>query len=246
MALINCRNCGKTISDKAKACPKCGTPISASNQETDANFQDLNDVCEAHKQSNKVALVAIIILGIMGILGIGGWLWHEKEQRRIQYEQQIAEQIRQDSIYSAEMVEKAKQDSIIKAKDMVNSIKNEVERIWDNDQYLSPEFQKLMKEDERLCVQYECICCIDYDLWTMSQEGIPGNPHVVQVSDVTETTAKVIVEYQLYSDEPPKTAILLLIKINNQWRVDEIIHGEIYEKRELSRCINEIKHQGYQ
>jgi rubrerythrin len=245
MALIKCNECGQIVSDRATTCPKCGAPISSSNQETDAYSQDLNDVYEAHDKRNKLAHVAIIALGLLGILGIGGWLWHEKEQRRIQYEQQIANQIKQDSIYRAELREQVRQDSITKAKEMVvNSIKKEVERIWDNDQYLSPEFQKLIKEDERLCAQYECICCIDYDLWTMSQEGVFGNPHVVQVSDVTETTAKVNVEYQVYSDEPPKTAILLLIKINNQWRVDEIIHGDKYEKRELSKCINMIKRQG--
>ncbi len=27
MALIKCSECGKSISDKAKACPKCGAPI---------------------------------------------------------------------------------------------------------------------------------------------------------------------------------------------------------------------------
>ena len=116
MALIKCSECGHMISDRAKACPKCGAPINASNQETDAFNQGLNDKCETREQRNKLALVAIIALVLLGLLGIGGWLWHENEQRQIQYEQQMAEQIRKDSIYRAEKVEKARQDSLMLAK----------------------------------------------------------------------------------------------------------------------------------
>lgn len=32
MALITCSNCGKMVSDKAKACPHCGSPVQASSQ----------------------------------------------------------------------------------------------------------------------------------------------------------------------------------------------------------------------
>lgn len=31
MALINCRVCGKTVSDKAESCPHCGTPVANAN-----------------------------------------------------------------------------------------------------------------------------------------------------------------------------------------------------------------------
>ena len=262
MALITCNNCGKKVSDKAKACPHCGHQIGLDNKHGESSQPRFNQIQEVQAQTERAiisepveyykepkhkgsaGLIAIIVIGLLALLGVGGWLWYGNNQKRAEQERQmaiLAEKARQDSIAAAELREQARQDSI--TKEIANSIKNEVERIWDNDQYLSPEFQKLIKEDESLCVQYECICCIDYDLWTMSQEGDSGNPHVVQVSDVTETTAKVIVEYQLYSDAPPETAILLIIKINNQWRVDEIIHGDIYEKRELLKCINNIKHQ---
>ena len=32
MALINCHECGKEISDRAVACPHCGCPIEADNK----------------------------------------------------------------------------------------------------------------------------------------------------------------------------------------------------------------------
>lgn len=41
MALINCPECGKQISDKAGACPNCGCPIA--NAPTDVKIRALSD-----------------------------------------------------------------------------------------------------------------------------------------------------------------------------------------------------------
>lgn len=35
MALINCSECGKEVSDKAASCPNCGNPIAGGNKEPD-------------------------------------------------------------------------------------------------------------------------------------------------------------------------------------------------------------------
>ena len=40
MALINCPECGKEISEKAKSCPHCGCPIEASEPEKVENISD--------------------------------------------------------------------------------------------------------------------------------------------------------------------------------------------------------------
>lgn len=40
MAIINCPECGKEISDKAKACPNCGCPINETNQFSSAAVSD--------------------------------------------------------------------------------------------------------------------------------------------------------------------------------------------------------------
>ena len=43
MALINCYECGKQVSDKASACPHCGAPmdeIDIMNYQTDKNIQE--------------------------------------------------------------------------------------------------------------------------------------------------------------------------------------------------------------
>ena len=40
MALINCPECGKEISEKAKSCPNCGCPIDTSEPEKADNTSD--------------------------------------------------------------------------------------------------------------------------------------------------------------------------------------------------------------
>lgn len=266
MAISKCENCGGNVSDKAKACPHCGSPIDLDykygessqprfNQNQEAQVQPeraiISEPVEYYEEPERkynTGLIVTIVLGLLVLLGVGGWFWSDNNQKLAEKERQmavLAEKARQDSIAAAELRERARQDSIMRMEEMANSIKNEVELMWDNDQYLSPDFQKLIKEDEWLTTQYECICCIDYDLWNRSQEGYSGDASVVQVSDITETTARVMVRYHPFSySQETSTAILLLIKINNQWRVDEIIHGDIYEKRELSKCIKKIKRQG--
>lgn len=55
MALINCPECGKEISDEAKTCPNCGKPLRKSKEK---------------KKINKKAV--IIIFTIIGLVVIGG------------------------------------------------------------------------------------------------------------------------------------------------------------------------------
>ena len=53
--LITCPECGKRMSDKARACPNCGVPIEAIGQSS-----GLSD------QKRSVAIVFAIFLGILG------------------------------------------------------------------------------------------------------------------------------------------------------------------------------------
>lgn len=123
--------------------------------------------------------------------------------------------------------------------DTEETIKNEIESMWGSDEALSPEFQKLIKQDEALCTPDEPIQCIDYDLWTQSQEGVIDH-QVVQVTDITETSATVYVRCKEFSNRTTTTK-LLLIKVNGKWRVDEIIHNGYYEKKQLKQCIEWAK-----
>lgn len=64
MALINCPECGKEVSDKAKTCIHCGYPINVSKIKTN------DEIIEQTKQKKKISLIVFIILIILGI-GIG-------------------------------------------------------------------------------------------------------------------------------------------------------------------------------
>lgn len=43
MALINCPECGKEVSDKAKTCPNCGNPLKPDNNKILCKLDGVND-----------------------------------------------------------------------------------------------------------------------------------------------------------------------------------------------------------
>jgi len=63
MALINCSECGKEISDKAQSCPNCGTPISAAETTPLAEPSS-----QAPKKSGKwkYILLGVVVLAVFG------------------------------------------------------------------------------------------------------------------------------------------------------------------------------------
>ena len=150
MALINCKNCGKMISDKAKACPHCGTPVdfkqsvndqSALNQNQEAEVPPSIVVApepvesfEEPKRKSRAGLIIAAVLGLLAVLGIGGWLWYDNNQKRVEQERQmaiLAEKARQDSIAAAELREQARQDSIaeVQKQEKINTIYNEYVKV---------------------------------------------------------------------------------------------------------------------
>jgi len=84
MALIQCPECGKMISDKATDCPQCGAPISAKNQEQSSqqregqqpryqqfsSNQQHNDDAFTAGPSGKTRGVAALLAFFLGTLGI--------------------------------------------------------------------------------------------------------------------------------------------------------------------------------
>ena len=128
MALIKCNNCGGMVSDKAKACPHCGTPVAANNcsQDSKAPTQGPNEYYEESKRKSNAGLIVAVVLGLLALLGVGGWLWYDNQQKRIALEQ-LHEQARQDSITQAELREKVRKDSIAKVQkqNQINTIYNE-------------------------------------------------------------------------------------------------------------------------
>lgn len=62
MAMINCPECGKEISDKAAACPNCGVPIAAVNNDVMIRFpvwqgQLVNNKCYVYNSKDDSVIV---------------------------------------------------------------------------------------------------------------------------------------------------------------------------------------------
>lgn len=86
MALMNCPECGNTVSDRAEKCPQCGYPIvgeksngteavnaTVTEEEQTALTTSVTDTGETPKKKTKklamiaIALVIVVILGVVGL-----------------------------------------------------------------------------------------------------------------------------------------------------------------------------------
>lgn len=74
MALINCPECGKEISDKAQSCPNCGTPLKENQQQTvNIPYQQQEYVQPKKKKKGHGCLVTIVIfIAIIAVFAIIG------------------------------------------------------------------------------------------------------------------------------------------------------------------------------
>lgn len=74
MALINCSECGKEVSDKAASCPNCGNPIQESTQSKEKEYLccpkcHSRDLHSEHKGfSGGKALAGAVLTGGIGLL----------------------------------------------------------------------------------------------------------------------------------------------------------------------------------
>lgn len=75
MALINCPECGKEISDKAKACPHCGYPLSTKEEtyrKTEAKPKTANEIEREKKVITRCVYGVILFIGLI----IVGYIWY--------------------------------------------------------------------------------------------------------------------------------------------------------------------------
>ncbi|MFV8816677.1 hypothetical protein [Haliea sp. E17] len=66
MALINCPECNKEVSDKAPACPGCGAPIVAAKESSGSGVAELTTVQETSKKFKLQSLISVslFLLGV--------------------------------------------------------------------------------------------------------------------------------------------------------------------------------------
>lgn len=68
MALIQCKECGQMISDKAKSCPKCGCPVSYASQVPPQKSQFSESFNERKKSSPVIWLLLLLLIVIVGAI----------------------------------------------------------------------------------------------------------------------------------------------------------------------------------
>jgi len=69
MALINCPECQKEISDKVKACPNCGYPFSNESFEENTQKVEVTDI-KINSQKLRPVITGVIIIGIIFFIGL--------------------------------------------------------------------------------------------------------------------------------------------------------------------------------
>lgn len=62
MALINCPDCGKEVSENAPACPKCGAPIAGAQESAGSGVAQLQTIQETSKKFKIHSLLAVTVL----------------------------------------------------------------------------------------------------------------------------------------------------------------------------------------
>src|SRR5690625_4965513 len=74
MALIQCAECNREISDKARACPGCGAPTVASTPASSRSTEPPTTVEQTSKRYKGQMLLAVtlFIVGLITMIGAGG------------------------------------------------------------------------------------------------------------------------------------------------------------------------------
>ena len=69
MALINCIECGKEISDKATTCPNCGAPI---RKDTSYEEHPVGQIKPQQKKKSNKGLIIGVVVAVILLVGIFG------------------------------------------------------------------------------------------------------------------------------------------------------------------------------
>ncbi|MBW1881087.1 MAG: PH domain-containing protein [Deltaproteobacteria bacterium] len=74
MAMIECSECGNAISDKAKACPQCGAPVSVAVAERPLRTFTPSMLGQDAKRFFWLAVIAVLTCGLGLVLLIPWWV----------------------------------------------------------------------------------------------------------------------------------------------------------------------------
>lgn len=72
MAMINCPECSKEVSDRASACPNCGCPINVTESESQATQKvELTSVKFGNKKTRKKIIIGIASIIVLSAIAVG-------------------------------------------------------------------------------------------------------------------------------------------------------------------------------
>ena len=102
MALIKCKECGHSVSDRAEVCPNCGNPMTCVSKQESVldNFQPQSNRC-------RMVMIAKVIIATFAVAVIVGHFWteyveHEKRQKakkeKLTYSEELVRQAEKGSI----------------------------------------------------------------------------------------------------------------------------------------------------
>ena len=94
MALIQCKECGHMVSDRAKVCPKCGTPVNGDSY--------YDDCCEGEEPKKKKWWIWIAVVAAVCLLGGGGYYAYsklgQKDDKTTSHASQQDEEVKEDIV----------------------------------------------------------------------------------------------------------------------------------------------------
>ncbi|MBP5518024.1 MAG: zinc ribbon domain-containing protein [Bacteroidales bacterium] len=70
MALINCRECGKQISDQAASCPHCGAPLKATPAPQQNTAVDYQQQIQAQQKAQQKSMVKTMLFSTLLSTGL--------------------------------------------------------------------------------------------------------------------------------------------------------------------------------
>ena len=83
MALVNCPECSKEISDKVKTCPHCGYPMVEENNDTQkVEISSVNIKMDSSKKKKVVKTMISVIVAFLVVMG-GALLYNNQKQNKI-------------------------------------------------------------------------------------------------------------------------------------------------------------------
>lgn len=115
-------------------------------------------------------------------------------------------------------------------------IKAAFEQMWEDDNAFSPELKQLLEEDRAISEKYDIMPCVEYDMWIHNMGVCTEDTHeIIGITDVTDASATVYVKVTNCGGATIEQ--FLLIKVDGQWRVDDIVVDGISDKQELKNCL---------